>query len=142
MPATQVRFWREVPSRYNLIGRQCGVCKTVYFPPRSVCMKCRRASIGKMADHHLQGDGEVFSFTIVHHPQQDFEMQVPYALALIKLSEGPQLVGQIVDCDVQQVRIGMPVRMVFRKIGRGGHEGVIQYGYKFRPVQQPLDGEK
>ena len=103
-------------------------------------MKCRRESLGKMADHHLKGEGEVFSYTIVHHGQHDFEMQVPYALALIKLSEGPQLVGQIVDCDVQQVRIGMPVRMVFRKIGRGGSQGVIQYGYKFRPVQQPLDG--
>ncbi|MFQ5920105.1 MAG: Zn-ribbon domain-containing OB-fold protein, partial [Thermoplasmata archaeon] len=36
------RFWREIQSRYNLVGTQCGNCGTLDFPPRDVCPKCGR----------------------------------------------------------------------------------------------------
>ncbi len=136
MPASQVRFWRQLASRYNLIGCRCGKCKTVYFPPRTVCIACKRESIGKLEQYPLIGEGEVVSYTVVHTAPPEFEMQVPYALAVIKLREGPQLLAQIVDLDPGQVRIGLQVRAVFRKIGSGGDEGVIQYGYKFRPARE------
>lgn len=126
-----VRFWRESDSRYNLVGNRCGVCGSVYFPPRPVCPRCHRESLGKMEDMRLKGTGEVLSFTVVHEQKKNFELQVPYIMAIIGMDEGPRITAQIVDCPPQDVSIGRKVRAVFRKIGEEGKAGVIYYGYKF-----------
>ncbi|MGA9840522.1 MAG: Zn-ribbon domain-containing OB-fold protein [Thermoplasmata archaeon] len=132
------RFWRETPRRYNLGGSKCTMCGTAYFPPRSVCPTCahHRESIEKMVPFQLSGDGEVFSFTVVHEAAEGFEMQVPYVLALVRTVEGPILTGQVVDLEPPDVRIGMKVRATFRKLREEGKAGVIHYGYKFTPVEE------
>ena len=80
----------------------------------------------------LGGKGEVYSFTTVTVPPEGFENQAPYVLALIKLDEGPMLTAQLTDLD-GPVEIGMRVEMVTRKLRTEGHDGMIVYGYKFRP---------
>jgi uncharacterized protein len=133
------RFWRETPRRYNLGGSKCGNCGTVYFPPRLVCPKCpqHRSTIEKMAPFQLSGEGEVISYTIVQEPAEGFEMQVPYVLALVKTVEGPVLTGQIVDLEPKDVSIGLKVKATFRKLREEGKAGVIHYGYKFAPAEEP-----
>ncbi len=132
------RFWRETPRRYNLGGSKCTMCGTAYFPPRSVCPTCahHRESIEKMVPFQLSGDGEVFSYSIVHEAAEGFEMQVPYVLALVRTVEGPVLTGQIVDLDLRDIRIGLKVRATFRKLREEGKAGVIHYGYKFAPADE------
>jgi uncharacterized protein len=132
------RFWRETPRRYNLSGSKCTVCRSVYFPPRSVCPTCsmHRRSLGKMEPIQLSGDGEVVTFSIVHDAAEGFEMQVPYILAVVKTAEGPLLTGQVVDIDASEARIGLKVRATFRKLREEGKAGVIHYGYKFAPREE------
>ena len=55
-----------------------------------------------------------------------------YSVAVIELEEGAKLTAQLVDCDVDNLEIGDPVEMVFRKIREDGEDGVISYGFKFR----------
>jgi len=133
------RFWRETPRRYNLGGSRCTNCRTVYFPPRSVCPSCakHRLSIGRLEPFQLSGDGEVITFTVVHEPAEGFEMQVPYVLAMVRTKEGPHLTGQVVDIDPADVKIGLKVHAAFRKLREEGRAGVIHYGYKFAPVEVP-----
>jgi len=126
------RFWREIPQRYNFIGNQCGACDRVFFPPRESCPHCRRKSIGVMKDVKLSGKGEVMTYTIIHVGPEDFEEQTPYPMAIIRLEEGPQVTGQIVDTPLEDVKIGMKVEGTFRKIQQDGHTGAIYYGYKFK----------
>jgi hypothetical protein len=127
------RFWREVQSRYNLIGTKCGTCGTVDFPPRSVCPKCGRRSVGRMARFKLAGRGTVVSYTVIHDAPQAFELLKPYTLAIVELDEGARLTTQIIDAEPEQVKIGMRVEAAFRKLGSEGEAGIIHYGYKFRP---------
>ncbi len=131
------RFWRETPRRYNLGGSRCTNCRTVYFPPRSVCPTCskHRQSIGKLEPFQLSGEGEVVSYSVVHDAAEGFEMQVPYVVALVRTREGPTLTGQVVDIDPHTVQIGLKVRATFRKLREDGRAGVIHYGYKFAPAE-------
>lgn len=126
------RFWRENQSRYNLFGTKCGACGQTYFPPREMCPKCRRTSIGKMEKIQLSGKGRVVSHSTVHDPLPEFQMQVPYNIAIIEMDEGVRITGQIVDCEECEVEIGSEVEAVFRKLGEEGQCGIIHYGYKFR----------
>ncbi len=128
------RFWREIQSRYNLVGSRCGNCGAVDFPPRAVCPQCGRKSVGRMEKHKLSGRGRVVSFTVVHEAPPAFEMLKPYVLAIVELEEGVRVTSQIVDCNPAEVDVGMPVDTTFRKLGEEGESGVIHYGFKFRPA--------
>jgi len=130
------RFWREIPQRYNIIGNKCGSCERIFFPPREACPYCRRKSLGKMEDMKLSGKGEIVTYTIIHVGPEAFEKQVPYPVAIIKLEEGPQITAQIVDCNIDEVKIGMKVENTFRRIQEDGYTGAIYYGYKFKLVKE------
>ncbi len=54
-------------------------------------------------------------------------------VALVKLDEGPMVTAQLTDVNAGDVKIGMRVEMVTRKLREEGDEGQIIYGYKFRP---------
>lgn len=82
----------------------------------------------------LSGWGEVYSFSTMYNAPQGYEDQKPYTIALIKLDEGPMVTAQLTDVDSADVRIGLRVEMVTRKLREEGAEGQIIYGYKFRPV--------
>jgi hypothetical protein len=88
--------------------------------------------MGKMKELQLSGKGEVMTYSIIHVGPENFEEQIPYPIAIIKLEEGPQITAQIVDCDINEVKIGMKVESTFRKIQQDGSTGAIYYGYKFK----------
>jgi len=132
---TAPRFWREISQRYNLEGTECPKCGKKYFPVRSVCPECHRESVGRMKNVKFSGKGKVFSHTVIHVGSSMFQMQTPYIMAIIELDEGPRIAGQIVDCESKDVKIGMRVKSIFRKIGEDGKSGTIYYGYKFRQMK-------
>ena len=85
-----------------------------------------------MKETKLSGKGEIMTYTIIHVGPENFEEQVPYPIAIIKLDEGPQITAQIVDCPIDEIKIGMKVKSTFRKIQADGYTGAIYYGYKFK----------
>lgn len=84
--------------------------------------------------HNLSGHGEVYSFSTMYNVPKGFEDQKPYTIALIRLDDGPMVTAQLTDINHEEVKIGMRVEMVTRKIREDGPEGQIIYGYKFRPL--------
>ena len=127
------REWREIPGRYNLKGTKCGNCGKVFFPARSFCPECRRASLGKVEPYSLDRKGTVYSFSIVHEAPAANDRMKPYAVAMVKNGDGVLISGQLVDVDLGSIEIGMPVRAVLRKLDSDGPAGVIHYGFKFVP---------
>ena len=136
------RFWREIPQRYNFIGNRCASCEMIYFPPREACPYCRRKSLGKMKDIKLSGKGEIVTYTIIHVAPENFEEQIPYPVAIVQLEEGPRVTAQIVDCKLEDVKIGMKVTSTFRRIQEDGYTGAIYYGYKFKKCSELAHKDK
>ncbi len=132
------RFWREIPQRYNLLGNKCNSCNKIFFPPKESCPFCRRKSIGKMKELKLSGKGKIITYSIIHSAIENFQKQIPYIISIIKLDEGPNITAQIVDCEIEKIKIGMKVENTFRKIQEDGYTGAIYYGYKFRPCDSLL----
>jgi len=125
------RNWRLQQQRYRLVGEICEKCGANIFPPRDVCPACEAPA---KTPFIFSGRGEIYSYSAVYHPPRGFEEFAPYTVALVQLEEGPMVTAQLTDVDAEQVRIGMPVEMVTRKVQGGGEEGTIVYGYKFRPT--------
>ena len=125
-------LWRRTKERYNLIGSKCETCGTYYMPKRAVCPSCRRK--GKMVEYKFSGKGKIYSYTVIRVAPEGYEYYVPYVLAIIELEEGARITGQLVDTDPENIMVDQDVEMVFRKIHEDNPEGLITYGFKFRPV--------
>jgi hypothetical protein len=130
------RNWRLRYQRYKLEGTKCMDCGNVSFPPRRVCPKCGSENYATKA---LMPTGEVYSYTLVTSPPEYFESQAPYPVAMVKLDDGPLVSTQLTDVNYDAIRIGMRVEMVTRKLRAYGKNGLIIYGYKFRP-EEAKDG--
>jgi uncharacterized OB-fold protein len=95
-----------------------------------------------MIEKKLSGKGEIITFTIIHVGPENFEQQIPYPIAIIKLDEGPKVTAQIVDCNIDDLKIGKRVESTFRKIQDDGYTGAIYYGYKFKLCKTNLSENK
>ena len=122
------RFHRLRAAYYRLEGQVCASCGAVQFPCRTVCSSCGGKDLERRA---LSGRGTVHSYSEVAQTPDGFEP--PHLMALVRLEEGVTVAAQLTDVDPDDVEIGMPVEMVTRRIRDHGPQGLLVYGYKFRP---------
>ncbi len=121
-------FW-EGCGRGELVLQRCRACKTVQHRPRALCVSCLSDDI----EHFVaSGRGSVHTFTLTHQNQAPgFREACPYVLAYVELEEGPRLMSNIVDCEPDEVHIGMPVHVDFAR-PEGIEEGLAVP--RFRPA--------
>jgi uncharacterized OB-fold protein len=113
-----------------LVGGRCRTCGTVYFPAPEVCARCQGQDL-EPAD--LSGRGTVYTYTVVRQSTPEF--RTPYVLVYVDLPEGVRVLGQLVDCEVEAVRVGMPVEVVFQEVGKDP-QGRPVVGWRFRPAAE------
>jgi uncharacterized OB-fold protein len=124
------RSWREYPQRYRLEAVKFKKSGKTYFPPRQVDPTNGDTECEKVV---LPETGKVATYTVIRVAPSQWGDLSPYGLAIVELTDGTRLLGQMTDCDVNQIKIGMEVRIEFRMIQKEGTHGVLSYGYKFVP---------
>jgi uncharacterized protein len=125
-------FWEGL-RQHELRVFRCQRCGAAYWPV-AYCRTCPPEPFyANMAWEPASGRGRVFAFNVhryAFHP--GFADALPYVYALVELEEGPNFGTNIVDCDPSQVRIGMPVEVVFQDVEPEGAEPFTLAN--FRPV--------
>src|SRR5262245_7733243 len=111
-PATAF-FWGSDDGRLRML--RCATCGRFTHPPGPVCRHCLSPEV---APQELSGRGEVYTFTVNHQAWSE-RLLAPYTIAIVELAEEPglRLLTNIVDCPPDEVRIGMPVEVVFEDCG-------------------------
>jgi uncharacterized OB-fold protein len=104
-------FW-DGTARGELRIQRCGGCGALRHPPGPMCPAC---GADKPEYVLAAGTGEVYSYVVHHHPPVPGH-QAPFVVALVQLTEGVRMVGELLGADPEQVRIGMPVRAEFAKV--------------------------
>jgi uncharacterized OB-fold protein len=103
-------FWEGV-SRHELLIQRCTGCRALRFPWLPGCHACGSLDWDTV---RARGDGTVFSYVVLHHPPFP-AFDPPYAVGLIELAEGVRIVSDVIGVPYDEVRIGMPVRLEFRR---------------------------
>lgn len=124
-PTLSKPFW-ESAKKHELIIQRCKACFNSYFYPREACPTCLSPEYEWIK---ASGKGVVYSFTVIHQPAHPaFQDEVPYVNAIVQLAEGPRMVSNVIGIDPHEVKIGMPVEVVFEDVSP-------EYSlYKFKPV--------
>ena len=120
------KHWRQRAARYRLAGQRNTASGAVRFPPETT-------TSAEWEAFELSGAGTVYSFTVVRQAPAGLDTEAPYILAMVMLEEGPMVTAQLTDCDPDDVAIDLPVEMVTRQLRDLGPDGLLVYGYKFRP---------
>ena len=106
-------FWRG-GAQGELRFLRCRSCRHWVHPPAPVCPGCLAKDLAPEA---VSGRGQVYSYTVNHQRWIPGSDEDPYVVAIVELVEqsGLRLTTNVVNCPPGEVRIGMPVRVVFEK---------------------------
>lgn len=96
----------EAAAEGRLLVRRCRACGELHSYPRAICPHCQS---GETEWVDSSGRGEVYAFSITRRAGP-----TPYAIAFVTLDEGVTMMTNIVDCDLDAIRIGQRVRVVFK----------------------------
>jgi uncharacterized OB-fold protein len=78
--------------------------------------------------------GKIVSFTCVRVAPVDYIPQAPYPVVIVELTNKERMIGQLVDYEEADLKIGREVVTVIRRVRTEEKEEVIPYVIKFRPV--------
>ena len=102
-PETKRVFEAAEPGK--LLVPRCNACGKSHWYPPGICPHCFSQDLSW---NEASGRGTVYSFSVMKRAE------VPYAIAYVTLEEGPTMMTNIVDSDLDKIRIGQNVRLVFK----------------------------
>lgn len=104
--------------RYNnalknntLLGLKCRQCRKITCPPQMACQECSSLDLEIT---ELAGTGTIQTYTIIYVAAENRENEVPYVIVLVKLKEGPWIMGELWAMNPEEAGpeiIGRPVKM-------------------------------
>jgi hypothetical protein len=107
----ETRAYWEGTGRGELVLQRCRACRKVQHRPRALCASCLS---GELEHFVASGRGKIYTYTVTNQNQAPgFREATPYVMAYVELEEGPRLLTNVVGCEPEQVRIGMPVVVDF-----------------------------
>ncbi|GMG94368.1 OB-fold domain-containing protein [Cupriavidus metallidurans] len=96
-------FWAAAREG-RLLVRHCDSCGKPHWYPRTLCPFCLGTTHWKQAS----GRGTIYSYSVTRRAGP-----TPFCMAYVTLEEGVTMMTQIVDCDLDSVRIGQKVQLRF-----------------------------
>jgi uncharacterized protein len=98
-------FWEQTANGKLLIKR-CTACGEAHYFPRSICPFCFS---DKTVWEESSGEGVIYTFSRMRKSAAG-----PYAIGYVTLKEGPSLLTNFIDCDLETLKIGQKVKAVFK----------------------------
>jgi uncharacterized protein len=90
----------------KLLIKKCSACGEHHYYPRPLCPHCFSDQTTWV---EAAGKGTVYSYSVMRRGSP-----VQYAIAYVTLTEGVTMLTNLVDCDLDAIRIGQAVRVVFK----------------------------
>lgn len=97
-------FW-DAAADGKLLLKHCRACNEAHHYPRALCPHCFS---DQTEWRQASGKGVIYTYSVMRRAP------VPYAIAYVTLDEGPTMMTNIVECDLDAIRIGQRVTVVFK----------------------------
>jgi uncharacterized protein len=98
-------FW-DAAAQGKFMIKRCTACGEPHYFPRSICPFCFS---DKTVWEESSGEATIYTFSLMRKSPTG-----PYAIAYVTLKEGPSLQTNIVDCNIDTLKIGQKVKAVFK----------------------------
>jgi uncharacterized OB-fold protein len=108
--------WWDATRERRLVVQRCIACGHLQHYPRALCTACGASALDW---HEVSGSGVVDSFTVVYRGLPGYES--PYVVARVRLAEGPILLTNLVEAEIDAWTCDAPVTVVWHPLSDGRH---------------------
>ncbi|MHB8084898.1 MAG: OB-fold domain-containing protein [Dehalococcoidia bacterium] len=124
-----VALWRDSKNGLALYGVKCDACGTPQYPAQRICIECRTKD--RFTEYGFADKiGKVITFS-----QDNLATSIdpPSTICAVDFEGGGRIMCDMTDRDPQEVRVGMPVEMTFRRLRQVS--GISDYWWKCQPLR-------
>jgi len=111
IPLTIESFYKFV-GEGKLMAAKCNKCGDLFLPPKPICPECLAKDLSWI---EVKNKGKLLAYTVIHVSPVQFQPMAPYALGIVKLDDGPNLIGMIRGIETNKIKIGMNLTFDFDK---------------------------
>lgn len=129
-------LWRRRKMLLGLVGGKCRECGTPQFPKTETCVN------PECTARHTQDD---YEFADIPAKIKTFtgdllavSVDPPHKYGMVQFEGGGRFMADFTDCKMEDLRVGLPVQMVFRKRGEDEERGFVNYFWKAAPAPGAL----
>jgi len=130
-------LWRKRKMLLGLVGAKCRKCGTPQFPAMPVCVNPDCWAVNQFDEYEFADkEAEILMFT---GDMLAASVDPPAIYGLIGYDGGGRTMLDFTDCDLDQIRVGMKVKMSFRKRYFDERRGFT--GYFWKAIPQARGGD-
>ena len=105
--------WWDAARDGQLLVKRCADCGKAHWYPRIFCPFCWSENVNW---EQASGKATLYTYSVVYaNDLPPFNEKVPYVAAVVDLDEGPRMLSTLVDCEFDQLQVGMPLEVTFEQ---------------------------
>lgn len=108
-------FW-DGAKEGRLMLQRCNATGKLQWPPRPLSIYTGRRDVSWVT---VSGKATLYSWTVTRAAWPGHEDRIPYICAYAKLSEGIRLLCNLIDCEPEELKIGMPLHLTWDDLDEG-----------------------
>ena len=105
-------FW-QATQEHRLLLQFCSTCRAPWYP---VSPRCPRCFEPQSEWREMSGNGTVTSFVIYRRAVEGAFEALPYCVFQVELDEGPRLISNPADIEMDDLSVGMRVSTRYREV--------------------------
>jgi 3-hydroxy-3-methylglutaryl CoA synthase/NAD(P)-dependent dehydrogenase (short-subunit alcohol dehydrogenase family)/putative sterol carrier protein len=125
-------LWRKNKMIMGLVGGKCRECNTPQFPKADICVNPECGAFHSQEDYEFADvPATVKTFT---GDLLSVSVDPPSIYGMVQFEGGGRTVLDFTDCELDDIRVGLPVKMAFKRKGVDKDRGFVNYFWKAVPV--------
>ena len=125
-------LWRKNKMILGLVGGKCKECGTPQFPKMDICVNPECGAFHSQEDYEFADvPARVKTFTA---DMLSVSVDPPAIYGMVQFENGGRLVADFTDCELDDLKVGLPVQMAFKRKGVDQERGFVNYFWKAVPM--------
>jgi 3-hydroxy-3-methylglutaryl CoA synthase/NAD(P)-dependent dehydrogenase (short-subunit alcohol dehydrogenase family) len=125
-------LWRKRRMLLGLVGGRCEACGTAQFPKMEICVNPGCGALRTQQDYEFADiAASIKTFTA---DLLAVSVDPPHCYGMIQFEGGGRFMADFTDCAMEDLQVGLPMRMVFRKRSEDRERSFVNYFWKAAPV--------
>jgi 3-hydroxy-3-methylglutaryl CoA synthase/NAD(P)-dependent dehydrogenase (short-subunit alcohol dehydrogenase family)/putative sterol carrier protein len=130
-------LWRQRKMLTGMVGGKCSACGTPQFPALDTCVNPDCKAVGTQEDYEFANEpARVKSFT---GDLLAVSIDPPAVYGMVEFENGGRYMADFTDCELDDVKVGQPVKLAFRKRYHDEERGFTGYFWKAVPLPVPVE---
>jgi 3-hydroxy-3-methylglutaryl CoA synthase/NAD(P)-dependent dehydrogenase (short-subunit alcohol dehydrogenase family)/putative sterol carrier protein len=130
-------LWRKNKMILGLVGGKCKRCGTPQFPKMDICVNPACGAFHSQEDYEFADvPARIKTFTA---DMLSVSVDPPAIYGMVQFENGGRLVADFTDCELDELSVGLPVQMAFKRKGVDPERGFVNYFWKAVPLPGAIE---